>query len=221
MTTLFALLIPPVLFLLFTTLMIRAMGTKQETSYILRVYFLGCLLVVPVALADQAAHFLTIDGARSLRRMIVYSFLIVSFVSELSKFMLIRIAVAPKNRFRGPVEGILYTTVAAMGLATTYAIYYLFLSSHSGSDPAYMLSIGPANLILAILMGYFIGTGKLRKNMMIDSFTGLGAAVVFHGIFRFIMLSNDMALGAIFTAGSVMIVAMFIFRSFRQPAESK
>ena len=218
MVNITGLLISPLLFLLLF-LFLKFKFPKEDFNLLIKAFIWGCLISIPVILADQAAHFLQIDGARSIRRMIAYSFIVVAFVSELSKFLPISLSLAKRMRFRGPSEGIIFSSSLALGLASIYSVYYIFLSAKSGADPAYFLSIGPMHVVLGIIMGFFVGLGKMRKNVFIDSMTGLGAAMLFHGIYRFILLSNDITLFWLFSLGSLFIAVILIYKSKKVVAE--
>lgn len=212
-------LVSPLLFLAYFLYM-KFRSPQDNNDLLIKSFTWGCLMALPVILADQAAHYLLIDGARSIRRMITYSFVVVAFTSEFSKFLPLRFSLVKRNRFANPAEGIKYSVIVALGLSTVYAVYYAFFSAKSGADPAYFLSIGPMNAIFGIIMGFFIGLGKLRRNLFIDSMTGLGATVLFHGIYRFVILTGDFTLFTMFILGAVFVASILIFKSTRVTADS-
>lgn len=212
-------LISPLIFLVYFFFM-KLRNPKDNNDLLIKSFTWGCLMAVPVILADQAAHYLLIDGARSIRRMITYSFVIVAFTCEVSKFLPLRLSLVKRNRFANPVEGIRYSVIVALGLSTVYAVYYAFFSARSGADPAYFLSIGPMNALFGVVMGFFLGLGKLRRNLFIDSMTGLGATILFHGIYRFIILTGDTTLFGMFVLGAVFVASILIFKSTRVTADS-
>jgi protease PrsW len=219
MITIAGLLISPLLFLGFILyLKYRFPGTAFDL--LIKAFVWGCLISIPVILADQAAHYLQIDGARSIRRMIAYSFVMVAFASEVSKFLPLRFSLARKTNFSGPDTGIHFSVALALGLATIFAIYHAYFSDKSGAEQVYFLSIGPMNAILGIIMGFFIGMGKLRNNLFIDSMTGLIATIFFHGIYRFTLLTKDVTLFWLFAIGAVFIAAILIYKSKQIIAES-
>ncbi len=219
MVTIVGLLISPVIFLaLFFYLKYKFPGGGFDLLF--RAFIWGCIIAIPVIMADQVAHYLQIDGARSIRRMIVYSFVVVAFVSEISKFLPLRLSIVKRNRFSGPNPGIHYSVAVALGLATIYAVYHAYFSAMSGADTVYYLSIGPMNAVLGIIMGFFLGMGKLRKNLFIDSMTGLAATIFFHGIYRFTLLTSDITLFWLFVTGTFFIAAILVFKSRKATADS-
>lgn len=219
MVTIVGLLISPLIFLFFL-LYLKYRIPGSDFNLITRAFFWGCLFSIPVIFADQAAQYLQIDGARSIRRMIAYSFVVTAFVIEVCKFLPLRFSLARKIQFSGPNPGIHYSVAVALGLATIFAVYHAYFSDRSGADQVYFLSIGPMNAILGIIMGFFVGMGKLRKNLFIDSMTGLIATIFFHGIYRFTLLTQDVTLFWLFALGALFIVGILIFKSKQIIAES-
>jgi len=187
----------------------------------IKAFFWGVFMIIPVVLADQAAHSLNIDGARSIRRMILYSFVVVAFTYELAIFLPLRFSILKRKHFKGPADGIIFSVAIALGLTSIYAIYYSLLCENSGLSDFYFWSMGPVNATIAVVLGFFTGLGKIRKNLFIDSMTGLGAATLFHGIYRFAMLSSDGILTWIFVTVSVFIAATLMMKSLKITAESE
>jgi len=193
---------------------------QDDFQLFVKAFFWGIFMIIPVILADQAAHYLKIDGARSIRRMFAYSFVIVAFIYELSVFLPLRFSTFNRRHFKGPINGIIYTTAITLGLTSIYAIYYVYFCDQSGLSDYYFWSMGPINTLIAVILGFFTGLGKIRKNQFIDSMTGLGAATVFLGIYRFALLSSDIALFWMYLVVSLLISAALISKSSRITAES-
>ena len=213
-------LISPAIFLaIFTFLKISY--PKGDFQLLFKAFFWGVLMVVPVILADQAAHYLNIDGARSIRWMIVYAFIVVAFTYELSIFLPLRLSLYKRKHFKGPSDGIIYSVAIAMGLTSIYAIYYTLFCETAGLSAIYFWSMGPVNAAIAVILGFFTGLGKIRKNQLIDSMTGLGAAMLFLGIYRFALLSSEIVLLTLFVVVSVFIAIGMIFKSLKITSESE
>lgn len=212
MINIIGLLIPPVLFLLLI-LYIRIIAKTVTVKLLLKAFIWGCVVTLPVILADQLAHQLHIDGARSIRRMIVFSFVAIAFVSEVSKFIPLRFSLIRKIAIAGPLQGIPVSMAVSLGLATVYAIYYIYFSDRSGADHIFLFSIGPMNAILGLILGFFTGMGKHRNNLFIDSMTGLGATIFFHGIYRFTLLTGDITIFGLFALGTLFVSGILIYKS--------
>lgn len=186
---------------------------------LVQAFFWGVWMIIPVILIDQAAHYLMIDGARSIRRMIAYSFVFVAFVYQLSVFLPLRFSVLRKMRHKTPSTGILYAVVITLGLTSIYAIYYSLLGNKSGLSEHFFWSMGPVSMAIAVITGFFTGLGDIRKNQFIDSMTGLGAATVFFGIYRFSLLSSDVLLFWMFVTVTVFISFILFRKSLQKTAE--
>lgn len=205
-------LISPAIFLAIF-LILRFRYPKEDFQLLLKAFFWGIFMIIPVIIADQAAHYLDIDGACSLRRMIAYSFFFVAFFYELSVFLPLRLSILKRSLFKGPSDGILYSVSIALGLTTVFAIYYSLYCESSGLASFYFWSMGPINAAIAVILGFFTGLGKIRKNLFIDSMTGLGAATLFQGIYHFALLSSDIFLFWLFVFMSVFIAVILILKS--------
>lgn len=214
-----SLLISPIVFLLLY-LYLRYKYPHGQFRLLFKAFGLGLLMAIPVILADQLAHYLRIDGALSIRRMFMYSFVFVGFVTEVSKFIPLYGYVMKQKTFNGAPDGIIYTIAISTGLTTLYSIYYLYFGLHVAGDNIFLYAIGPVNALLAMVLGFFAGMGKARKNKFIDSMTGIGAAAFFHGLFRFTLLSND-HLFYYLVAGGIFFIALILLRkSLTTPLDS-
>ncbi len=214
-----SLLISPIIFILLY-LFLRYKYPHGQFRLLFKALGLGLLMAVPVILADQLAHYLNMDGALSIRRMFLYSFVFVGFVTEISKFIPLYGYVMKHKTFNGAPDGIIYTIAISSGLTTLYSIYYLYFGLHVPGDTIFMYAVGPVNALLSVVLGFFVGMGKARKNKFIDSMTGIGAAAFFHGLFRFTLLSNDQ-LFYYMVAGGIFFIALILLRkSLTTPLDS-
>lgn len=213
------LLISPFIFLMLF-LYLRYKYPKGQFRLFFKALGLGCLMAIPVILANMLANYLNLDGALSIRRMFMYSFVFVGFITELSKFIPLFSSIMKHKSFNGAPDGIIYTIAISTGLTTLYAIYYQYFGVKVEGDWLYIIVVGPMNALLAVTLGFFSGMGKVRKNKFIDSMTGIGAAAFFHGLFRFTLLSNDMLFFYLVAGGLLFISIILIRKSITTPPES-
>lgn len=214
-----SLLISPIIFLILY-LYLKYKFPRGQFRLLFIALGLGVLMAVPVILFDQIAQYINIDGAKSARRMFLYAFVFVGFVIEVSKFIPLHGLVMKYKSFNGPSDGIVYTIAITTGLTSLYALYYLLFGTHVDGDALYLYTLGPVNALLAVILGFFAGMGKARKNRFIDSMTGIGAAAFFHGLFRFALLSND-HLFFYLIAGFILFIALILLRkSLTTPQDS-
>lgn len=214
-----SLLISPIIFL-FLFLYLHYKYPHGQFRLLFKALGLGMVMAIPVILFDQLAQYINIDGAKSIRRMFLYAFVFVGFVTELSKFIPLHGHVMKNRSFNGPPDGIVYAIAISTGLTTLYAVYYFLFGTHVEGDALFMYALGPVNALLAVIMGFFAGMGKLRKNRFIDSMTGIGAATFFHGLFRFALLSNDRLFYFLIAGGILFIALILIRKSLTTPPDS-
>lgn len=170
----------------------------------------GMIAVVLLVIANYLVDLRWHDNLRNMRRMSFFVFVGVAFSSELAKFLVLRFAFYKLKVFEGPLEGILYSIFISLGFSTVASVLYLY--GIVGTDfkfndlTLYLFTYPLASIVFGIVMGFFIGMGKLRKNWQIDSATGLLAATFFHGLFYFSFITSDKRL-IIFTSIGFLIIA--------------
>ncbi|MDY0342008.1 MAG: PrsW family glutamic-type intramembrane protease [Lentimicrobium sp.] len=206
------LLISPVLFVLLLLLVKRRYPTMGY-RLLMRSAVYGLLIIIPVIALDWLAREFNVDGSHGIRRMFFYSFIVVGFVIETAKFLPLIFDITRTRSFLGAEEGIIQTTAMSLAFTTLYAVYGMFMMAGGNSDLIFLITMPFMNVIFSIILGFFIGMGKMRRNRFVDSMTGLGAAIFFHGIYRFTLLSDDGMFLIIFAAGSLLIAVILLRRS--------
>ena len=210
----FSLLIAPAIALLII-LYLKFKVRGISSSLLVSAFLWGMLSILPVLLMQLLADYLELANLRSLRRIIFYSLVIIALSSELSKFLVLKLIYYPKTSFRTPVDGILYSVIIAMGFATVSNILFFAGISDVTVNSINAVTSGPANVAFGVLMGFFLGLGRLRKLRFIDSMTGLMAAVFFHALYYFCLLTNDYKLLTAFFIGSAVVVFTLSIASVR------
>jgi RsiW-degrading membrane proteinase PrsW (M82 family) len=109
----------------------------------------------------------------------------------------------------------------SMGFATLNNILYFINIPNLSVSGANAITAGPANVIFGVIMGFFIGLGKLRKMRFIDSMTGLAAAIFFHALYDFCLLTKDYRLLLAFFIGSTIIGISLCVAAIRIQLEAK
>ena len=171
---------------------------------------LGIVSVLVLLFFDFIAQLLNFDMLRGLKRIGFYSFAIIGFGAELGKFLILRYYFSVKESFKGPIDGVIYALMMATGFSLLALPLFAIgvFSQAVSSNFVYMYPI--ANLTFAVILGFFVGMGKYRKNRIVDSITGLVSASFFHGFFYFINLTNDTAILLLFGIG-MSIIALLLF----------
>lgn len=188
---------------------------KDSSGLLLLAFFFGAISIVLVLVMQIIASSLGLDDLRNIRRILFYSVVVVAFFSEFGKYFFLRAFIYPKERFRNPVDGIIYSVMIAMGFATVNNLLYFIPLPNLEVNTVNAVTAGPANVIFGILMGFFIGLGKLRKLRLIDSMTGLLAAIFFHSLYAFCLITQDYRLLWAFFIGSVIIAGSLSIAAIR------
>jgi RsiW-degrading membrane proteinase PrsW (M82 family) len=188
-------------------------------SLIKKAFLFGVISVLILVLAQILASYLRLDEPRSIRRMIFYAFVIIGFSSEFAKFLILRYYFQPKENFKGPLDGIIYSFLISLGFATVATILYAYNVIGSNVGLLFLFTYALANIVFAILLGFFVGLGKTRKNRFIDSMTGLLAAAFFHGLYILCFLTRDYRLLIILAVGSIIITILLTLKSLKVKVE--
>jgi RsiW-degrading membrane proteinase PrsW (M82 family) len=218
LSTIISFLIAPFIALVLIIMASRLLDKKSLAQFVSS-YFLGILTVIPMIIGLYlASEYSLIETSRSLRRYLLFSFVIVGFLVELTKFILLRYYFIPKEGVSKPFDGILYSVMIAMGFATAANVYFYMVLPAPFNTPTVNLTLPLANLIIGTILGFFVGFGKFRKNR-IDYLTGLGVATFFQGFYIFGILANDFLLISLVGTVTLIIAVLLSLRSLNTDVE--
>jgi len=213
-------IIPPLIAVL-VYLYLRYKFSQWSFSLLFKSFLWGMVSILLVLVVQIIASNLGLDKLTNIRRVLFYSLVIMAFFAELGKYTILKGFVYPKPEFKTPVDGIIFGVMISMGFATMNNILFFINIPDLTVNTANALSAGPANVIFGVIMGFFIGLGKLRKMRIIDSMTGLAAAVFFHGLYDFCLLTKDYRLLWAFFIGATIIAISLCIAALRIQQEAK
>jgi RsiW-degrading membrane proteinase PrsW (M82 family) len=188
------------------------LGRKYGKSFqkvLIQSFIAGMLGVSVLAAAKVLSSLLGLNDLRNLKRLLFYSFITIGLASELGKFILYRYYIIPKKAVDKPIHGITMSVMTALGFCTLglpFFMLHLFTTQPPYPETLYSFIFVPANIIFAVVMGFFVGMGKFIKTFFTFTLTGLFGAVVFHGLFIFALIAPDFKLLSLFAFGSTVIV---------------
>jgi RsiW-degrading membrane proteinase PrsW (M82 family) len=188
------------------------------TALIRNAVLLGMLTVILVILAQYLADLRWNGVLRNMRRMSFYVFVIIGFSAEFGKLVVLRLSFYKLKSFEGPIEGIIYASFIALGytlVAVPLFAYGFIGTSKLHHMDLFLYTYPIANIVFAICVGFFIGMGKLRKNVLIDNATGLFLATFFHGLYYFSFITKDERLLMGIGVGYFLIAAILVSRAIR------
>lgn len=207
-------IIPPLIAVLIFAYL-RYKFSRWSYALLFKAFLWGMASIMLVLVVQVAALYMELDRLNNIRRVIFYALVITAFFAELGKFIVLRGYIYPKAEFKTPVDGIIFSVMISMGFATMNNILYFINIPELTTSIPNALTAGPANVIFGVLMGFFIGLGKLRKMRFIDSMTGLAAAVFFHALYSFCLLTKDYRLLWAFFIGATIISISLCIASLR------
>lgn len=212
--------IPPLIAILIY-IYLRYRFKQFSYSLLFKSFLWGMVSILLVLAIQLLASFFQLDDLSNIRRVLFYALVIMAFFAELGKFFFLKGFVYTKAEFKTPVDGIIFGVMISMGFATMNNILFFINIPDLSVNTANAFSAGPANVIFGVIMGFFIGLGKLRKMRFIDSMTGLAAAVFFHALYDFCLLTKDYRLLWAFFIGSSIIAISLCIAGLRIHLEAK
>lgn len=219
MSQIIPLFIAPFIFLILV-IIARIGMEKKDWVLFMSSYFFGFIAVIPMILAVFLVSNYWLQHVQSIRRILFFSFLLIGFLSEFSKFLILRYKYIPNDMLTKPFDGILYSILISMGYATMANVYFFFEWSYTENLSTVLYTLPFANLLIAIIMGFFIGLGKFRSSTHADSFTGIGAAMFFQGFYNFCLFSQDFLLLGLVAFGTLIICIMLMVKSLNTDLKS-
>ncbi|NOT50817.1 MAG: PrsW family intramembrane metalloprotease [Chitinophagaceae bacterium] len=152
-------------------------------------FILGCFAIVPAIFFEDAFSY---TNDRTVTGVAIFSYAIVAFSEEFSKFIGLRLYAYNQKSFDEPLDGIVYGVMVSMGFATLENIMYVLKYAEIGMGyevgiKRMFLSV-PAHATFGVVMGYFIGKAKSDpKNSFMLMVAGLLSAIFLHGTYDFFL----------------------------------
>jgi RsiW-degrading membrane proteinase PrsW (M82 family)/ribosomal protein S18 acetylase RimI-like enzyme len=157
---------------------------REPKRNLLLSFILGAAIVLPIAYTEL---YFTQFTNETVTGVAILAFLVVALTEELGKFLVLRFYAYPKKSFDEPLDGIVYAVVIGMGFATLENVLYVQKYGMQTALLRMFLAV-PAHATFGVLMGYHAGNAKFdRRNSNRLLFTGLGWAVLFHGLYDFFL----------------------------------
>lgn len=191
---------------------------REPRRQLIWAFLLGMVSAIPaVAISQFLSKLEGFGGGNGVLDTFLYAFITVAFAEELAKFIFLR-RFSRKPFFNEPFDGITYAVMIGMGFATLENVLYVYLYSDVPYNTALMrmLTAVPAHASFAVIMGYFVGLAKFKKGNRIGwQLLGLLGAIIFHGMYDFLLMLKmypSMATGAIL---SLVIGIILSFKAIR------
>ena len=140
----------------------------------------------------------TIFGDSPFTETVFYnSFMQAGIPEELSKFLIFMLLIWRDKNFDEYFDGIVYATFIGLGFACLENIEYVLSYGFSTGVVRALLSV-PGHFLFGVLMGYFLSLAKFQPEKRTRYLlTGLGAAMLAHGLFDWLLMVQEVLSPAI------------------------
>jgi RsiW-degrading membrane proteinase PrsW (M82 family) len=163
---------------------------RENPFTVARVYALGMAAVAPAILIETwlvpAAGHSSDAGTVPLALSI---FLVIAPVEELAKFLVVRGGVYRSREFNEPMDGLVYSTAAAMGFASVENLLYLIRYGTDAAPVRALLAV-PGHLFFSGLWGYHLGLAKFSPRPGGRVAAALVMSILLHGGYDFLVASQ-------------------------------
>ncbi|RKD22377.1 Membrane proteinase PrsW, cleaves anti-sigma factor RsiW, M82 family [Caminicella sporogenes DSM 14501] len=166
---------------------------KEPLSLLLKVFILGALSVIPVAIVEN--FLVSLNIFTGYIGAAYTAFVVAGLTEEFFKRGVVLRTAFKHEAFDEKLDGIVYAIFSALGFATVenimYVVFRFTTNPHIGLYRG-VFSV-PAHMLFAVTMGYYLSLAKfateskMRKKYLKKS---LFIPMVLHGIFNFILMVN-------------------------------
>jgi RsiW-degrading membrane proteinase PrsW (M82 family) len=183
---------------------------KPEPRWLLiRVFFYGMVIAVPVAFIESALYPGDIQNIPSVATAAYLSFGVVGVVEESAKFLVVRFGVYSSPHFEEPADGLVYSAAAALGFASLENIIYVLTFGWEVLLVRGLVS-NIVHFLFSAAWGYPLALSKLKMVNKSWVVVGLIVAIAAHGTFDFLLFTTSVFTFALIPLFIAMAVAWFL-----------
>lgn len=186
----------------------------EPKKYIVKIYLLGALMVIPAALIEYILHPLFNSTPSIIINAFIMSFFLIAPTEELLKFFVVKNWIYKQIEFDEIMDGIVYCVASSLGFATVENIIYVLDKGVGTGILRAFLSV-PGHAFFGALMGYYVGKAKFNQpaeRKLI--FLGLFWAVFVHGLYDFLLLTETTL--AVLVIGLIITLGFFTKRNLKK-----
>lgn len=204
----------------------------EPRALVIRTFLWGMIVAIPVAIVEALLLFLASPGSfgpgatapPSIGTIAFVSFVVAGVTEELGKFLVVRHTVYHSPYFDEPMDGLVYSSAAALGFASLENVGYLLAFGWQA-----ILVRGPfstlAHVLFSVMWGYPLAQRKVRGHGLKGRLLlGLIASMVAHGLFDFLLFREDtysLLVIPLFLAGGGLLLLMLRHAARVSPYRSK
>ena len=208
---------------------------KEPARMLIGAFLMGIATVIPICIVEII---LTGIGAQLIpenNRLLILawlSFIVAAVTEECFKLLFLYAYIWNSPEFDERFDGIVYGVFISLGFACAENLMYIFGFLSNGIANAYTVSLSraaftiPLHFFCGVILGYYLSLAKFERIHNTNSaareraiFKGLFYAILFHGLFDFILFyfypdltkdSNDLDLAIQKFAASVFFAILFL-----------
>lgn len=169
----------------------------EPKGLILKVFFGGMLMVLPAGFLEMIWR-TPLQEARltgDLVLLFLYSFLMIGLIEEGVKMAFLTLVIYPHHELDEPVDGIVYGITVGLGFAVLENLFYTqALGFHVGLIRAVIGCL--AHAAFTGTGAYYLSLAK-KNNQPWLILKGLGVAVFWHGLYDFLLFTEQPVLAFI------------------------
>lgn len=177
----------------------------EPRRLILKTFFAGAVLVVPVIIAELVGT-LILPPSDNLLTLFLHFLIVVAFVEESSKYVAVRVSAYGSREFNEPMDGLVYGAIAGLGFAAPENLMYVLSRGVALGIIRAVLSV-PGHALWGAIIGYYLARQKLQSEHG-AGLKGLCFAIVLHTLFDYGLVSLNPLLGI--TIAAVLILASWL-----------
>jgi RsiW-degrading membrane proteinase PrsW (M82 family) len=186
---------------------------KEPANMLIKAFLWGMVSVIPAIILETQWQSFGYDKTANIGDTAFYAIIVVALSEEAAKFFFLRKFFYRHNEFDEPFDGIVYAVFIALGFATLENVFYAFQYGMSTTIWR-MFTAVPAHAADGVIMGYFVGMAKFKKeNRTMYLILGLAVATLFHGAYDFSLMQSN--LPDFKLPGALLTLAVAINLSFK------
>ncbi|MDZ4245852.1 MAG: PrsW family glutamic-type intramembrane protease [Dehalococcoidia bacterium] len=200
----------------------------EPRALVIRTFLWGAVVAIPVAIFESLINPGTLETPQvhqlSILNILYISFIVAGFSEELGKYLVVKKTIYGSPYFDEPMDGIVYSSAAALGFASLENFGYLLSFGWEA-----ILLRGPfstlGHVFFSAMWGYALGlhkAGRLRSKAFV--YTGLIISMGAHGLFDFFLfLQSNSSIFVIpfFIAIGILFLGMLRHASRISPYKGK
>jgi RsiW-degrading membrane proteinase PrsW (M82 family) len=187
---------------------------KEPLNLLVQSFLAGFIVVTIAAVIEVFYSYVFVLDDLNVAHAAINNFFFIGFTEEICKYYCLYKIAYTKPDFNEPFDGIVYAVMVSMGFATSENILYVM----NGGVTVGLLRIFtavPAHATFGVLMGYFVGLAKFRKEPKPYLLLGIFTATIFHGAYDFFLSINNIELLALGALVSLIIGIIFSMRAMK------